>query len=287
MFQSNVRLSHEIEAVRERISERDRDVRDLQNALKGLESDKRRIGDDHLDDRRSLELEIDRVKRDLVRSQDDLEHAQQEIDRLETSLSQQRADLSEMVSLIAQSHPASHDTHILVFQAEEKSSIESLLTSERQERLKLSDKLNAAEKVRDRWLSVVAQVTLIVIFSQSAKQAEHELVALRERIEELERNSGPSRTLTPRRGSDMAQKDASTLLQSIYIKVAKLCGIEVGIRRPMPSPRVCVLTIGRSNRSMASPAISRRLRTTCCDDYDSYNRQTPSGNDRSARLKFV
>lgn len=106
MFQSNVRLSHEIEAVRERISERDRDVRDLQNALKGLESDKRRIGDDHMDDRRSLELEIDRVKRDLLRSQDDLEHAQQEIDRLETSLSQQRAELSEMVSLIARSRPA-------------------------------------------------------------------------------------------------------------------------------------------------------------------------------------
>jgi DNA repair exonuclease SbcCD ATPase subunit len=99
--QSNVRLSHEIEAVRERISERDRDVRDLQNALKGLESDKRRIGDDHMDDRRSLELEIDRVKRDLGRSQDDLEHAQQEIDRLETSLSQQRAELSDMVSLMA------------------------------------------------------------------------------------------------------------------------------------------------------------------------------------------
>jgi hypothetical protein len=50
-------------------------------------------------------------------------------------------------------------------QAEEKSSIESLLTSERQERLKLSDKLNAAEKVRDMWLSTVAQLTLIGISS--------------------------------------------------------------------------------------------------------------------------
>jgi chromosome segregation ATPase len=94
-------LSHEVEVVRERMLERDRDVRDLQNALKGLESDKRRIGDDHMDDRRSLELEIDRVKRDLVRSQDDLEHAQQEVDRLESSLSQQRAELSEMASQVA------------------------------------------------------------------------------------------------------------------------------------------------------------------------------------------
>ena len=89
-----------MEVVRERISERDRDVRDLQTALKSLESDKRRIGDDHLDDRRSLQLEVDRVRRDLDRSQDDLEHAQQEVDRLESSLSQQRAELSEMVSLV-------------------------------------------------------------------------------------------------------------------------------------------------------------------------------------------
>jgi len=80
------------------VSERDRDVRDLQNALKGLESDKRRIGDDHQDDRRSLELEIDRVKRDLGRSEDDLDHAQREVDRLEQSLANLRSDLSDMVS---------------------------------------------------------------------------------------------------------------------------------------------------------------------------------------------
>lgn len=97
-WQSNVRLSHEVEVVRERMSERDRDVRDLQNALKSLESDKRRIGDENLDDRRSLELEVERVRRDLDRSQEDLEHAQQEVERLENSLSQQRAELSEMAS---------------------------------------------------------------------------------------------------------------------------------------------------------------------------------------------
>ena len=98
LFKSNVRLSHELEVIRERVSERDRDVRDLQNALKGLESDKRRIGDDHLDDRRSLELEMDRVKRDLGRSEDELDHAKREVDRLEQSLAQLRSDLSDMVS---------------------------------------------------------------------------------------------------------------------------------------------------------------------------------------------
>jgi hypothetical protein len=59
------------------------------------------------------------------------------------------------------------------------------------------------------------------------KHSEEEVRTLRERIEELERSGNTTRTFTPRRGSDMVQKDALALLQSIYTKVAKLCGIEV------------------------------------------------------------
>jgi chromosome segregation ATPase len=94
-----MRLTHEVEIIRERISERDRDVRDLQSALKDLESDKRKIGDNHLDDRRSLELEIDRVKRDLTRKTEELERAYNDIDRLESAMSEQKADLSDLVSI--------------------------------------------------------------------------------------------------------------------------------------------------------------------------------------------
>jgi chromosome segregation ATPase len=94
-----MRLTHEVEIIRERIGERDRDVRDLQSALKDLESDKRKIGDNHLDDRRSLELEIDRVKRDLTRKTEELERAYNDIDRLESAMSEQKADLSDLVSI--------------------------------------------------------------------------------------------------------------------------------------------------------------------------------------------
>lgn len=94
-----MRLTQEVEIIRERIGERDRDVRDLQSALKDLESDKRKIGDNHLDDRRSLELEIDRVKRDLTRKTEELERAYNDIDRLESAMSEQKADLSDLVSI--------------------------------------------------------------------------------------------------------------------------------------------------------------------------------------------
>lgn len=59
------------------------------------------------------------------------------------------------------------------------------------------------------------------------KQSEAEVQSLRDRVEELERIGGGGRAFTPRRGSDMAQKDALALLQTLYVKVARLCGIEV------------------------------------------------------------
>lgn len=72
-------------------------MRDLQSALKSLETDKRRIGDDHFDARKSLELEIDRVKRDLRRSEEELDRASEEVERLDEELKQQRGEVSDLV----------------------------------------------------------------------------------------------------------------------------------------------------------------------------------------------
>jgi hypothetical protein len=65
------------------------------------------------------------------------------------------------------------------------------------------------------------------LLKQAARRAEAELDSLHDKIAELESSVNNSRTLTPRKVSDVAQKDAMGLLQNIYIKVAKICGIEV------------------------------------------------------------
>lgn len=96
--QSNVRLNHEMEAARGRLSERDRDVRDLQSALKNLEHDKRRIGDDHMDNTRSLRLEMDRVRRDMAKNEQELDQARQEIQIMDKTIAEQRNDILELVS---------------------------------------------------------------------------------------------------------------------------------------------------------------------------------------------
>lgn len=87
-----------MEAARGRLSERDRDVRDLQSALKNLEQDKRRIGDDHMDNTRSLRLEMDRVRRDMTKNEQELDQARQEIQIMDKTIAEQRNDILELVS---------------------------------------------------------------------------------------------------------------------------------------------------------------------------------------------
>jgi hypothetical protein len=57
------------------------------------------IGDEHTSDRFSLELEIDRLKRDLARCEDDLDAARDDLVRREEQSRQQEMEMSEMVSV--------------------------------------------------------------------------------------------------------------------------------------------------------------------------------------------
>jgi chromosome segregation ATPase len=58
---------------------RDRDLASVQSALRSLEDERRKLGDDHTSDRFSLELEIERVKRDLEQCEDELDRAKEDL----------------------------------------------------------------------------------------------------------------------------------------------------------------------------------------------------------------
>ncbi|KAJ9120149.1 hypothetical protein QFC22_003048 [Naganishia vaughanmartiniae] len=96
--QSNVRMSQELETMRDRLAQKDGDVRDLQDALNNLENARRRLGDERSIDQYSSQLEIDRVKRDLASSEDQLNRALEDIQDLEATLSDKQAELADMVS---------------------------------------------------------------------------------------------------------------------------------------------------------------------------------------------
>lgn len=78
---------------------RDRDLTNVQTALRSLEDERRKIGDAANSDQRSLELEIERLRRDLTASEDDLDRARDELREKEQVLHDRDMELAELVSL--------------------------------------------------------------------------------------------------------------------------------------------------------------------------------------------
>ncbi|KIM72395.1 hypothetical protein PILCRDRAFT_741527 [Piloderma croceum F 1598] len=66
------------------LTQRESDLGAVQFSLQGIESESKRLGETHTTMRFSLQLEVDRLKRDLERLEDDLSRARKEMDDKET-----------------------------------------------------------------------------------------------------------------------------------------------------------------------------------------------------------
>lgn len=80
---------------------READLQKLQDALNGVESDRRRLGETHTNDRFSLELELDRLKRDVARYEEDLQRERATAEKLENTLREREMSLATVVRLSA------------------------------------------------------------------------------------------------------------------------------------------------------------------------------------------
>ncbi|EAL21033.1 hypothetical protein CNBD4090 [Cryptococcus deneoformans B-3501A] len=182
------RLQFELDAARERIDLRDRDLSQVERKLHDLEDERRKLGDEHTSNRFGLELEIDRVKRDLQRCEDELDIAKRELEERNENLRDRDIELATML--------------------DKQRDIENKLSSERQGRLNISDKLDQTLK--------------------TAKQHEREANLLRERIEELE----PLLTETQQerfqlqKQSETQRQERSELLLRVFKDVNKFLGVE-------------------------------------------------------------
>lgn len=76
---------------------REQDMEKLQDALNGLESSTQRLGESHTNDRFSLTVEMDRVKRDLVRCQEALETAKSQSEQRDEMIRERDMDLATLV----------------------------------------------------------------------------------------------------------------------------------------------------------------------------------------------
>jgi len=76
------RLRVELQAAKDKVARKDEDLISVQNALRGVQDDKRKIGDERTSDRFSLDIEIERLKRDLAACKDELARAKDDLDAL-------------------------------------------------------------------------------------------------------------------------------------------------------------------------------------------------------------
>lgn len=81
----------------DRVTQRDDDLSALQATMRDLQSEKRKLGDEKSSAQYGLELEIERVKRDLIAVEDDLIRAREEVERSEERSRQRDVEVSALV----------------------------------------------------------------------------------------------------------------------------------------------------------------------------------------------
>ncbi|EIW73667.1 hypothetical protein TREMEDRAFT_26645 [Tremella mesenterica DSM 1558] len=182
------RLRSELDAAKDKVAAKDRDIVSVQSNLRALEDERRRIGDDRTTDRFGMGMEIEKVKRELARAEDELSVAREEVELKEAALRQRDLEVASMM--------------------DKQRDLESRLSSERQGRLNMSDRLDHANK--------------------TARQLEKEAQQLRERLQELE----PLLTETQQerfalqKQAEQQRQERSDLLLRVFKDINKFLGTE-------------------------------------------------------------
>ncbi|KDQ59921.1 hypothetical protein JAAARDRAFT_127047 [Jaapia argillacea MUCL 33604] len=170
------------------LTQREDDLGKVQAALQGVEQETRKLGDEHTTARFSLQLEVDRLKRDLERLEDELSRARKELDERD-GRNRDRDNLLDKLHA-------------------ENRELSSQLAAQTQARLNVSEKLDTAQ----------AQL----------KAAESELGLFRSRVSDLEaRLSKDQRSLLVAEGQYRDQlTERNTLLLTIYQYMDKILGVD-------------------------------------------------------------
>jgi chromosome segregation ATPase len=210
------------------LTQRESDLFAVQSSLQGIESESKRLGETHTTARFSLQLEVDRLKRDLERLEDELSRARKEIDEKEAKIRDRETNIDKM-------HAENRD-------------LASQLAAQTQARLNVGEKLDNAQG--------------------SLRAAESELATFRARVNELEqRLSKDQRSLLSAESQYRDQlTERNTLLLTIYQYMDKILGVDKTPVRILGYFRVILLNPGlvisdeeegRSSRDQAIHKLQR------------------------------
>ena len=170
------------------LSQREKDLEAVQTALQTLETESKRIGETHTTTQFSLQLESDRLKRDVERLEDELSRARKDLDDKD-------ARTRERDSMLDKLHAENRE-------------LASQLAAQTQARLNVAEKLE----------SVLANF----------RNAESETASFKSRVADLEqRLSKDQRSLLSAESQYRDQlTERNTLLLTVYQYVDKILGVD-------------------------------------------------------------
>lgn len=170
------------------LSQRETDLEAVQTVLRTLESESKRAGETHSTAQFSLQLEVDRLKRDLERVEDELARARKELDERESRGRDKDGDLDKLHS--------------------ENRELSSQLAAQTQARLNLSEKLD--------------------VMQGNLRTAEGEVAAFKARVGELEARLGKDQRSLLNAESQYRDQltERNTLLLTIYQYMDKILGVD-------------------------------------------------------------
>jgi chromosome segregation ATPase len=170
------------------LSQRESDLQAVQTALQTLEAESKRLGETHTTARFSLQLEADRLKRDLERVEDELARARKELDERDSKGRDRDGVLDKL--------------HV------ENRDLATQLAAQTQARLNISEKLDGIQG--------------------GLREKEGEVAAFKARVADLEgRLSKDQRTLLAAESQYRDQlTERNTLLLTIYQYMDKILGVD-------------------------------------------------------------
>ncbi|KIP04593.1 hypothetical protein PHLGIDRAFT_75685 [Phlebiopsis gigantea 11061_1 CR5-6] len=170
------------------LSQREIDFTAVQTALQTLEQESKKLGESHTTARFSLQLEVDRLKRDVERLEDDLSRARKELDDRDGKGRDREGILDKL-------HAENRD-------------LAAQLAAQTQARLNVTEKLDGVQA--------------------SLKTAEAEVANLRAKVSDLEqRLSKDQRTMLTAESQYRDQlTERNTLLLTIYQYMDKILGVD-------------------------------------------------------------
>ncbi|EMD34205.1 hypothetical protein CERSUDRAFT_55205 [Gelatoporia subvermispora B] len=170
------------------LSQRESDLATVQETLQGLETESKKLGESHTTARFSLQLEVDRLKRDIDRLEDELRRARRELDEREAKTRERDGAVDKLYA--------------------ENRDLAAQLATQTQAKLNATEKLDALQS--------------------SLRTAEAEASNLRAKVTELEqRLSRDQRSLLSAESQYRDQlTERNTLLLTIYQYMDKILGVD-------------------------------------------------------------